>query len=182
MVRMQNTAAIAAATGRDWDDWVAALDAAGAGERTHAAIAELAISLMPESLENSGWWAQGVAIGYEQHHGLRVPGQRSDGTFHASASRTLPGPAAEAMQAWRRLVDARADFDGASAEAPPTTSETAKRLHWRVRLDDGTRAGVSVEPVGDGDRARLAMQHERLGSPADVDRWKQFWKGLLAEL
>lgn len=182
MVRAQNTDAIAAATGREWADWLAALDAASASEASHAEIAEMAVGLMPESLENPGWWAQGVAVAYEQHHGLRMPGQRSDGTFHASASRTLPVPADEAMHAWRRLVEERGTYDGAAAAAAPSTSETAKRLHWRVRLDDGTRAAVSAEPVGDGDRARLAVQHERLGSPADVDRWKQFWKGLLAEL
>lgn len=182
MIRGQNTEAIAAATGRSWEDWRAVLDEAGAVDRPHAAIAELAVSLMPEDLENPGWWAQGVAIGYEQHHGLRLPGQRSDGTFHASASRTVARPADAAMQAWRRLAEVREDFDGAAAEEPPTTSRTAKRLHWRVRLDDGTRAAVSAEAVGDGERTRLAVQHERLDSPADVERWKQFWKARLAEL
>ncbi|WP_010524296.1 hypothetical protein [Nesterenkonia sp. F] len=182
MVRTQNTEAIAAATARPWADWVAALDAAGAADRPHGAIAELAAALMPEQLENPGWWAQGVAVGYEQHRGLRVPGQRSDGTFHTSASRTLPVSADEAMRSWRRLVDARGTFDGAAADGPPSTSATAKRRHWRVRLDDGTRAAVSAEAVGDGERTRIVVQHERLASPADVERWKQFWKALLTEL
>lgn len=182
MVRAQNTEAIAAATGRAWSDWVAALDETAGVEATHTGIAERAAALMPDELENSEWWAQGVAVAYEQHRGRRVPGQRADGTFHASASRTVAIPAAQAMRAWRRLVEDRSSYDGVAADAPPSTSETAKRRHWRLRLADGTRAAVSAEAVGDGERTRIAVQHERLGSPADVERWKRFWKALLAEL
>ena len=67
MVKPTNTSAITKATNRPWDDWVAALDAAGAREMNHGDIAKQALKLMPEPVEQKGWWAQGVAIAYEQH-------------------------------------------------------------------------------------------------------------------
>src|SRR5699024_6158319 len=63
---------IATATGRQWAEWVQILDAAGARERNHTAIAELALEHMPASVGQREWWAQGTAVAYEQQVGLRV--------------------------------------------------------------------------------------------------------------
>ena len=90
MVKPTNISAITKATNRPWDDWVAALDAAGAREMNHGDIAKQALKLMPEPVEQKGWWAQGVAIAYEQHTGLRIPGQSSTGSFQTSTSKTFP--------------------------------------------------------------------------------------------
>jgi len=48
---------------------------------------------MPKADESKQWWAQGVsvAIAYEQHAGLRVPGQSSDGDFRTSTTKTFSG-------------------------------------------------------------------------------------------
>ena len=51
MVKPTNTSAITKATNRPWDDWVAALDAAGAREMNHGDIAKQALKLMPEPVE-----------------------------------------------------------------------------------------------------------------------------------
>ena len=47
--------AVSKATGRDWDEWIAALDRAGAATRTHKEIAKL---LHGELGVVSGWWSQ----------------------------------------------------------------------------------------------------------------------------
>ena len=99
MVKPTNTSAITKATNRPWDDWVAALDAAGAREMNHGDIAKQALKLMPEPVEQKGWWAQGVAIAYEQHTGLRIPGQSSDGDFRTSTTKTFGDDKDAALQA-----------------------------------------------------------------------------------
>ncbi|WP_244303233.1 hypothetical protein [Leucobacter coleopterorum] len=88
--RAESIPGIERATGRDWADWVRIFEAADAKSKPHSEIAIIARAEVPETLYNPDWWAQAVAIAYEQHAGLRVPGQSSSGTFRVSASRTLP--------------------------------------------------------------------------------------------
>lgn len=181
MVKSQNTDAIARATGRPWEEWLRQLDDAGAREMDHPRIAALAGSQMPDDLDNPGWWAQGVAVAYEQHHGMRIPGQTADGTFQASASRTYRGSQDEALAAWQSLVADREEFNGVGIAAEPTTSETPKWRYWRVSLEDGTRVSLGISAKGE-DRSILGLEHSKLETPDEIDRWKPFWKALLAEL
>ncbi|GAB3193770.1 hypothetical protein [Nesterenkonia suensis] len=181
MVKSQNTEAIARATGRQWDDWVRQLDAADAQSMTHPQIAELAEAQMPADLDNTGWWAQGVAVAYEQVRGLRIPGQASDGSFHASVSKTRQGDRREALDAWLHLVADREEFNGVATQGPASTSETPKWLYWRVKLSDGSRVSLGITATGQG-RVAMGLEHTKLAAPEDIDRWKPFWKVLLAEL
>ena len=87
-------------TGRDWDQWFALLDEWGAAERPHPEIARW----IAEAHAVPGWWAQGVTVAYEQARGRRVPGQRCDGDFSVSASKTVAVPVG-------RLFEAFADQD-----------------------------------------------------------------------
>lgn len=86
-IRPVNTQAIEQATGASWQEWCAFLDESGAAQLDHNAIVRKARKFK----QISGWWAQSVAVAYEQHIGRRKPGQRSDGLFNASASRTIVG-------------------------------------------------------------------------------------------
>ena len=83
---MVSDRALVDATGRTRDEWYEMLDEAGAKEWDHAKIARW----LGGKHEVDGWWAQGVTVGYEQSRGLREPGQRPDGSFDASSSKTLP--------------------------------------------------------------------------------------------
>lgn len=113
----RTAAAIAAATGISWTDWVAWLDASDARGMSHPEIAALAQARMSAGtdvdVENAGWWAQSVTVAYEQQIGRRVPGQRQDGTFYVSASRTVqvePGTAMAVWQAHRGESDSLGGF------------------------------------------------------------------------
>lgn len=99
-----NIPAIERATGRSWADWVALIDAAGGRELPHPDIARVTHGVLDGVIDSSGWWAQGVAIAYEQHIGRRLPGQSPDGTFQASASRTLPDDPLAARARWITLL------------------------------------------------------------------------------
>ena len=79
--------AVCKATGRDWRQWFALLDKAGARKLNHRGIVELVD-------RNGGgpWWSQMVSVAYEQERGLREKHQKADG-FAAGVSRTIGAPA-----------------------------------------------------------------------------------------
>lgn len=181
MVKPTNTSAIAKATNRPWDKWTTALDAAGARKMNHRDIAKQALKLMPVSVEQKEWWAQGVAIAYEQHVGLRVPGQTSTGSFQTSTSKTFPGNKDAALKAWLDLASTRTEFNGVDIEEAASTSETAKWRYWRVQLVDGSRVNVNISDKPNG-KASFSVEHTKLGSSDDIETWRPYWKELLSEL
>lgn len=181
MVKPSNTAGIANSTGRTWPEWVELLEGAGARELNHTAIAKLTLEHMPESVERREWWAQGTAIAYEQHAGLRVPGQSCDGDFQLSASRTVTGDKDAALNAWLEVVDSREEFGGIPVESPATTSSTEKWRYWRVPLADGTRVAVNVSDKPNG-KASVGLSHTNLDSAEAIEYWRPLWKELLAQL
>lgn len=181
MVKAHSTAGIEKTSGRSWEDWVALLDAAGAEKLKHSEIATLSYENMPEHVSNRGWWSQGVAIAYEHQKGLRVPGQSSTGDFSANASKTFPGDKDAAIARWLEVVEDRDEFGGVALEEEPSTSSTEKWRYWRVALADGTRVSVTISDKPGG-KSTLAVQHSKLESAEDIDRWKRVWKEILGQL
>ena len=92
--RVQSTSdeSLLAATGKTWNEWFAVLDAADATGLKHPQI----VAVLVEMHGVGAWWAQGITVGYEQARGMRMPGQRADGTFEVSASKAIDGSQAEA--------------------------------------------------------------------------------------
>jgi len=172
--------AVAQATGRDWAAWKAHLDAAGAAEMDHAAIAR--------SLKDLGvrpWWRQMVTVGYERMIGRRELGQTCAGTYAASASKTFAGDKDAALAAWQELVSERMQFAGATAAAEPRITRSEKWRYWRVDLDNGTRVTIGFSDKAGGragSRASIGVQHEKLADADAVGAAKAFWKDLLAQL
>src|SRR5687767_10343667 len=80
--------AIKAKTGCTWEKWVTSLDYYGAETMTHREIADL----VHTKYKVPGWWTQTVTVGYERIKGLRARGQRRDGSYEASKSRTFDVP------------------------------------------------------------------------------------------
>ena len=181
MTKPSNTPAIAFATGRSWDEWVEMLEQAGAREMPHSAIAKAALEMMPESVERAEWWAQGTAIAYEQHAGLRVPGQSCTGDFQLSTSRTITGDMDAALQAWVDLAGDREEFGGVEVEAPAATSSSEKWRYWRVPLADGTRVALNFSDKKNG-KSTVGLTHTKLDSAEAIEYWKPVWKDLLAQL
>lgn len=182
MTKPMNAAAYARATGREWDQWIADLDVAGARDLPHADIVAL-VQPQLEGLElnNMGWWAQGLTIAYEQHIGRRIPGQRSDGTFASSISKTFAGTMDDALAAWTALVGGRTSFLDLDIVGEPSTSATEKWRYWRCNLGDGSRVNVTANEARPG-KSRLAVEHSQLTSPEAAADSKDYWKTLLTEL
>lgn len=171
------TEAIENGTGRSWADWLAFFDRLGAAELGHA---EIARAVEAEGVA-TGWWGQAVVIHYEQETGRRVEGQVGDGKFAANASKTLSGDLDSGLARWRALVADDDGFDGVPLDAEPSSSATEKWRYWRCPLADGSRIQVTVS-AKDGGKVVVAVQHDRLDSVEDRDRWKAYWRGRLAAI
>lgn len=180
LTRGERVPAIERATGRPWDEWLAVFDSAGARALGHADIARVARANVPAALANPDWWAQGIAIAYEQHIGIRVPGQSSSGTFRVSASRTVALDRDAAIAAWVEAHGDRLDHLGHTAGAP-RRSRTEKRTFWRFPLEDAGKVEVAAT-AKDADRAVVTVSQEGLASGDTIEAWRAHWKALLSAL
>lgn len=177
MTQGMNTAAIASATGRDWDDWRAWLDGIGAADLPHADI----VHRLRAETEVSGWWAQSITVAYAQAIGRRVPGQDCNGRFSVSVSRTLAGSMDELLEHWERNMAAREDFSDVPITDPPRVTRTDKWRYWRCGLADGSRVNINIQRKA-AEKAGLTVQHDKLDGPEAVEHWRGYWKALLQDL
>lgn len=180
MTKPINTEGIEKATGKPWSQWLETLDNLGAKELTHKEIARKLYDLLDGTIDNHGWWAQGITVAYEQHIGRRAPGQRSDGTFEVSVSKTVLGTMDEAFSSWKKLADMN-EYNGVTISGAPTMSETLKWRNWRVNLEDGTKVVVGINQK-DSERAMIGLAHQKLDSSKSVEKWRSFWKEFFENL
>lgn len=177
MTRTMSLDGVDDATGRTWDEWRSVLDGWRAGSMTHQQIARR----LQDEEAVAHWWAQTLTVAYEQHIGRRVPGQASDGTFQTSTSRTVAGDLDDVFARWLQVVadlDRRTDAEIARA---PATSANETYRYWRVGFADGSRVELGAAQPRPG-KVRVGLGHERLPDAGDVDRWRSFWRSLLAEV
>jgi acyl-CoA synthetase (NDP forming) len=163
--------AMQAATGRHPDEWFAMLDEAGAPGWTHTEIARHLYG----DLHVAGWWSQAVTIRYEQARGMRVPGQKADGTFGVSATKTVDGSLDQVHAAMRSAFTAEFGVEPASSRAD------GKRPFTRWRTAELGSVLVTVEVVRDN-RMRVSAVHEKLTGPELTDPAKEQLQRALARL
>lgn len=178
--RAESIPGIERATGRSWADWVEIFESQGARTLPHPKIAIIARAAVPETLANPDWWAQGIAIAYEQHAGLRVPGQSSTGTFRVSASRTLTADRDDIIEAWAAANNDRTEHLGHKA-GEPRRSRTEKRTFWRLDLEGAGRVEVAASQKTE-DKIIVALSQDGLPDGERIEEWRAHWKSLLAEL
>ncbi|MBO9039913.1 MULTISPECIES: hypothetical protein [Curtobacterium] len=162
---------VLAATGRSPDEWHALIDGADGTTIGHAAIASW---LIDQGVEP--WWAQGITIGYEQARGLRIPGQRTDGTFAVSASRQVPGEREAVLD---RIVPV---FTAALGSAPTSGRRGGKRPSARWTFPDRESVLLTTEDGPRPDTVRISVQRERLTGPERMPDAKAELQRLLAGL
>lgn len=179
MVKAVNTAAIEKATGMSWPQWVAHLDTAGARELDHGKIAELAREKMPHSLENPGWWAQGVAVAFEQEIGRRAPGQKNDGSFEASVTKTVSGSLETVFDALVAFAGEPAEVNGAAVNNV-RTSATPVRSYWRANGADGLRIQLVVESRA-AEKSMVGATVTKIDTAAKRDQWRDFFRSYLTD-
>jgi uncharacterized protein YndB with AHSA1/START domain len=152
---------------------VKALDRVQAYTWSHGEIA----AHVREKYEIPGWWAQGVTVGYERIKGLRAVGQRRDGSFAATKSRTFAVPL---VRLYRAFHDARTRarwLPGVRLTVRAATRGKSMRITW----PDRTSVAVGFTSKGPA-KSAVAVQHEKLADRAAAARVKQYWAERLDDL
>jgi len=162
-----------AKTGCAWEKWVRALDHHGAEKMSHGEIA----ALVNTKYKVDGWWSQTVTVGYERIKGLRARGQRRDGSYEATKSRTFNVPVATLFDAWADARMRRRWLDGASVKVRTATSPKSMRIDW----NDSTIIAVGFAAKGKS-KSSVAVQHAKLPDRDTANRIKQYWSDRLDAL
>jgi len=166
-------ATVEKATGCTWEKWAFALDHAGAHNWSHRAIADH----VRTTYKVPGWWTQMVTVGYERIKGLREKGQRRDGGYEASKSRTFAAPASVVYRAFADGRIRRKWLPGVKVTVRKGTPAKTVRMLW----DDGTPVEVWLTPKSAA-KTSAAVQHRKLTSRDDADRRRRYWDDRLAAL
>src|SRR5271170_4209940 len=127
-------AAIKAKTGKDWAQWFAALDKAGAAKKDHKAIA----ALVAEKMGAGDWFGQMIAVSYERARGIRAMNQKCDGEFSVSVTKVMPVGLSELFAA---VTDAKTRKNWFPPGAFEETSKT-KDKYWRGKWKKDGRLEV----------------------------------------
>ncbi len=160
-------------TQRTWKEWTDALDRHDAHRMEHRAIA----NLLHTTFKVGDWWAQMVAVGYERIKGLRARGQRRDGTYEVSKSRTYNVPVSELFEAWADSGTRRRWLDATGVKLRTATAPKSLRLGW----SDGSIIAVGFLDKGKG-KSAVAVQHTRLPDRETAERLKSYWAEQLTAL
>jgi hypothetical protein len=166
-------AAIASKTGHSWRDWERILDADNAAAMKHGEIARL----VHDKHGVGDWWSQMLTVGYERIKGLRERGQRRDGAYEASKSKTLNVPVDVVFEAWADRKIRRRWLRGVEPQVRTATAPRSMRLSWT----DGTIVAVWFETKGRA-KSVVGVQHTKLPDRAAVERVKKEWAAHLEAL
>jgi len=169
----RSDAALKANTGCTWERWVRALDRVAAHAWPHREIA----TYVHEKYKVDGWWAQTVTVGYERIKGLRAIGQRRDGGFEASKSKTFAVPLARLYRAWADVRRRARWLPGVDLTVRTATRNKSMRITWP------DRTSVAVGFAGkSAAKAQVAIQHQKLPDKAAATRMKDYWAARFAVL
>jgi hypothetical protein len=166
--------AIRKGSGKTWDEWRELLDAWGAADKPHNEIA----AYIQGDHGVDAWWAQSVTVGYEKIIGRRSVGERGDGSYYTSASKTVSAGIDAHFAAW--IDETQRD----QWLAPGTLSLRTAQEGKSARFDDNDFGGiVSLHFTDKGEgKSSVAMQIEKLPSKDDIEERKATWKARLNDL
>ena len=169
-------AAVRAATGKTWNEWLALLDAAGAAGQAfdHQRIWDLAMQSLPES---AGWWGQMVSVGYERVRGLREKHESCSGDFQSTLSKTLPVPLFAAFAAWADEGLRRNWLDAPGLDF--TKLNAGKNI--RARWPNGALLDIRFTATGP-DKCQVVVDTMKLADAEAVQQAKAFWQAQLERL
>jgi hypothetical protein len=155
-------------TGRELDEWFALLDQWGAVDRPHTEIARW----LATEHAVPGWWAQGVTVAFEQARGLRAPGQRRDGNFSVTASKTVAVPLERLYEAFVDEDLRRRWLPDAPFELRTTQPGRSLRANWE---GGATRVNVNFVALGEA-KSQAALAHERLPDAEAAEAMRAYWR------
>lgn len=165
--------AVQAKTGKNWKQWFAVLDKAGAKNMTHREIAQY----LSEKQGVGPWWCQMVTVSYEQQTGRRQNHQRPDG-FQISVSRTLNVPVAKVYRSFAVDKERGTWLGENDLLVRKATPNKSMRVTWK---DKKTSLEINFYPKGT-DKSQVVVQHSKLSSASAAARMKTYWAKALDRL
>jgi uncharacterized protein YndB with AHSA1/START domain len=163
-------------TGCAWEKWVKSLDYHGADKMSHREIAQL----VSEKYKVPSWWTQTVTVGYERIKGIRARGQRRDGTFEATKSKTFNVSVDTLFDAWAADKNRNRWLKNAPVKLRGATKNKYARLDWS---DDRGNTIVSIGFLTKGkSKSSVSVQHPDLPDKETATRLKEFWSEQLENL
>jgi hypothetical protein len=165
--------AVAAATGKRWDEWFELLDGWAGTQRSHAEIARW----LADEHGVAGWWAQSVTVEYEKARGMRAPGQRPDG-WEVSASKTVSVSVERLYAAFTEDAERERWLPGADLRLRTATAPKSARYDWE---DGSTRVVAWFEPKGDA-KSLISLAHQKLPDADTADEMKAYWRERVQKL
>jgi hypothetical protein len=166
------------ATNRSWDAWLQFMDAIDARNLDHQQIALKVYEELDGTIEPLGWWTQAVTVAYEQYIGRRIPGQRPDGTFQTTVSRSTTLGMEELMEAWQQFAAEDETVQGIVVAGNLRVSGTDRRVTWRTKAQDGSSVIVTSEPKKNGAASIVATQIGLATRDAN-DEARQRWTSIV---
>lgn len=168
---------IRARTGRGWEQWFDLLDGWQVdGELTHRELArrvagELGIGPLV-------WEAQAVTTSYERARRGREVGQRADGHFTITASRTVAVPAPKLYRAFAEPSVREQWLPDRRLRERTATARKSIRFDW----GEGPSRVHVVIATKDRGRSVATVEHSRLADAADGEQMKAYWRERLIAL
>ena len=166
-------ASIKAKTGCNWERWVKALDQSGAEKMSHRDIA----AMVSKTWKVDSWWSQTVTVGYERIKGLRTRGQRRDGSYEATKSRTFDVPVETLFDAWADKSVRDRWLGDTNVKVRTATAPKSIRLG----VTDGGILAVGFLPKGKA-KSSVAVSQMKLPDKETATRLKQYWSEKLDAL
>jgi len=164
---------VKAKTGCTWDRWVRALDRVEAYGWPHREIA----AYVHQKYKVSSWWTQMVTVGYERIKGLRAIGQRRDGAFEATKSKTFAVPLARLYRAFSDPRTRGRWLGGVDLKIRTAIRDKSMRITW----PDRTSVELHFTRKGRA-KSQVHVQHRTLPDKPAAVRMKAFWAGRLTAL
>lgn len=165
--------AVKAKTGKNWKDWFAVLDKAGARKMNHQEI----VKLVSEKYEVGPWWQQMVTVSYEQARGLREKYQKPAG-YQISVSRTVNAPVAKL---YKSFADARSRSSWLPEKGFVVRTKTADRSMRVSWNDNKTSLEINFYPKA-ADKTQVVVQHSKLPDGKSSAKMKTYWGKALDRL
>jgi uncharacterized protein YndB with AHSA1/START domain len=165
--------AVKAKTGKDWKQWFAILDKAGAYKMNHPEI----VKYLSTKQGVGPWWQQMVTVTYEQARGLREKHQKPAG-YQVSISRIIKTPLAKLFKSVANEKARKAWLQEDGLTTRKTTPNKSIRITWS---DGKSSLEINFYSKGD-DKSQVVVQHSKLPDAKASAKMKAYWSKALDRL
>lgn len=159
--------AVKKATGKEWKEWFAILDAASAHKMTHKEIVEY----LAKNHDAGAWWRQTITVQYEIVKGLRQKHQKTDG-YQISKSKTIKAPAEKVFNAWNNKTIRAKWMKDPDIEITTSNKNKTIRAKW---IDQKTTIEIYFYEKGE-DKTQVVVQHNKINTASSAEKMKKYWE------